>query len=154
MLISRNNDKLQYSRTVKCEFKTDPNGRIRSLKCREGQIIITRLSGPEVVFFTARSICIARSLMSCGARPSVCYVGVFVSKRLNLPSNIFIAWWPHHSSFPAGDPTVKFRRDNPQQGRQIFIGREIAHCVQNTASIGVLTRAISFLFIILTLMIC
>jgi len=39
---------------------------------------------------------------------SVCHVGV--SKRPNLVSNFFIAWWPHYSSFPNGDPTVKFRR--------------------------------------------
>jgi len=29
--------------------------------------------------------------------PSVCHVDV--SKRPNLLSNFFIAWWPHHSSF-------------------------------------------------------
>ena len=49
--------------------------------------------------------------------PSVCHVDV--SKWPNLQSNFFIAWWPHHSSFPKGDPTVKFRRGHPQQGRQI-----------------------------------
>ena len=40
--------------------------------------------------------------------PSLCHVDV--SKRPILLSNFFIAWWPHHSSFPKGDPTVKFRR--------------------------------------------
>jgi len=48
--------------------------------------------------------------------PSVCHVDV--SKRPNLLSNFFIAWWPHHSSFP----TVKFRRGHHQQGRQIEVG--------------------------------
>jgi len=45
-----------------------------------------------------------------------------MSKRLNLPSNFFIAWWTHHSSFPKGDPTLKLRRGHPQQGRQIEVG--------------------------------
>ena len=52
--------------------------------------------------------------------PSVCHVGV--SKHPNLLSNFFFAWWPHHSSFPNGDPTMKFRRGHPQQGRQIEVG--------------------------------
>jgi len=38
---------------------------------------------------------IARSMLSCGVRLSVCHVDV--SKR--LLSNFFVAWWPHHSSF-------------------------------------------------------
>ena len=52
--------------------------------------------------------------------PSVCHVGV--SKRPNLLSNFFIAWWSHHSSFLKGDPTVKFRRGHPQQGCQMEVG--------------------------------
>ena len=47
---------------------------------------------------------------------------VDVSKRPNLLSNIFIAWWPHHSSLPKGDQAVKFRRGHPQQGCQIEVG--------------------------------
>ena len=57
-------------------------------------------------------------------RPSICLSNwCIVMKRLNLTyrETFFIAWWPHHSSFPTGDPTMKFRRD-PQQGRQILIG--------------------------------
>ena len=30
--------------------------------------------------------------------------------------------WPHHSRFPKGDPTAKFRLGHPQQGRQIEVG--------------------------------
>jgi len=38
-----------------------------------------------------------------------------VSKRLNLPSNFFHRMVAgHHSSFPTGDPSVKFRRSHPQ----------------------------------------
>ena len=55
--------------------------------------------------------CRAVSVTVC---PSVCHVGV--SKLPNLVSNFFIAWWPHHSSFPKGDPTVKFRRGAPSTG--------------------------------------
>jgi len=52
--------------------------------------------------------------------PSVCHVDV--SKRPILLSNFFSAsWWPHHSSFPKEDLTVKFRRGRPQQGRQIEV---------------------------------
>ena len=58
---------------------------------------------------------IARSLCPSGSH-------VDVSKRPILLSNVFIAWWPHHSSFPKGDPTVKFRRGHPQQERQIEVG--------------------------------
>jgi len=56
--------------------------------------------------------------------PSICHGHVDVSKRSILLSNFyfFIAWWPHHSSFPKGDPTVKFRRGHPQQERQIEVG--------------------------------
>ena len=50
------------------------------------------------------SVC-CRAVSVC---PSVCHVDVL--KRPNLLSNFFIAWWSHHSSFPKGDPTVKFRR--------------------------------------------
>jgi len=59
------------------------------------------------------------TVMRC---PSVCHADV--SKRPILLSNFyfFIAWWPHHSSFPKGDRTVKFRRGHPQQGRQIEVG--------------------------------
>ena len=53
---------------------------------------------------------IARSLRC----PSVCHVDV--SKRPILLSNFFIASWPHHFSFPKGDPTVKFRRGAPSTG--------------------------------------
>ena len=52
--------------------------------------------------------------------PSVCHVDV--AKRPILLSNFFIAcMWPHHSSFPKGDPSLKFRRGHPQQGRQIEV---------------------------------
>ena len=57
------------------------------------------------------------AVMRC---PSVCHVDV--SKRQILLSNFFIAWWPHHSSFPKGDPTLKFRLGHPRQGRQIEVG--------------------------------
>ena len=54
--------------------------------------------------------------------PSVCHDDV--SKRPNLLSNFFIAWWPHHFNFPKGDPTVKFRWGHPQQGCQIEVGQQ------------------------------
>ena len=63
---------------------------------------------------------VARSLLSCGVRPSVCHV--YVSKRPILLSNFLIAWWLHHSSFPKVDPTMKFRQGHPQQGPQIEVG--------------------------------
>ena len=74
-------------------------------------------------FYRARRSIIARLLLLCvrlSARLSV--TTCIVSKRLNLPSNFFIAWWPHHPSFHKGDSTVKFRRGHPQQGRQIEVG--------------------------------
>jgi len=53
------------------------------------------------------------AVMQCPSQ-TVCPLAVNcridVSKRPNLLSNFFIAWWPHHSSFPKMDPTVKFRR--------------------------------------------
>jgi len=48
--------------------------------------------------------------------PSVCHIDV--SKQPNLLSNFFIVWWPHHYSFPKGDPTVKFQWGQ----RQIEVG--------------------------------
>ena len=72
------------------------------------------------VYLTTQPI--ARSLLSCSVRLFVTLCDVDVSKRPILLSNFFIASWPHHFSFPKGDPTVKFRRDHPQQGRQIEVG--------------------------------
>jgi len=69
-----------------------------------------------------RAKCIAQSLLSTGVRPSVNRLFVrqsvpshwcIVSKRLNLPSNVFHRLVPHHSSCSVGDPTVKFRRGHP-----------------------------------------
>ena len=62
------------------------------------------------------------SSLCCHMRcPSVCHVDV--PKRPILLSYFFIAcMWPHHSSFQKGDPTLKFRRSHPQQGRQIEVG--------------------------------
>ena len=60
------------------------------------------------------SVVCCRAVSVC---PSVCHVDV--SKRPNLLSNFFIAWWPHHSSF---SNIVKFRRGHPQQWRQIKVG--------------------------------
>jgi len=39
-----------------------------------------------------------------------------------FPNGNFRWPWPHHSRFPKGDPTAKFRRGHPQQGRQIKVG--------------------------------
>jgi len=71
---------------------------------------------------------IARSLLSCGVRLAVrLFVTLMYRNGQFLLSNFFIAWWPHHSSFPKGKIylnsefilTVKFRQGHPQQGRQI-----------------------------------
>jgi len=46
--------------------------------------------------------------------PCVCHVDV--SKRPNLLTNFFIAWWLHHSSFPKGDPTEIPSTGEPNRG--------------------------------------
>jgi len=70
---------------------------------------------------------IARSLLSCGVR---LFVTLMYRNGQFLLSNFFIAWWPHHSSFPSKGKiylnsefilTVKFRRGHPQQGRQRWL---------------------------------
>ena len=66
--------------------------------------------------FYRATLCIARSLLSCGmsVRLSICL------------SRWCIMWWFHQSSFLIGDPTVKFRRDHSQQGRQ----KEVVYQIQ------------------------
>jgi len=49
-------------------------------------------------------------------RPSRWCIVCVETGKLNLPSNFFIAWWPYNSSFPTGDPTMKFRQGHPNRG--------------------------------------
>ena len=64
----------------------------------------------DAIHSALRGLC-CRALSVCLSRWCI--------ETANLLSNFFIAWWPHHSSFPKG--TVKFRRGHPQQGRQIEV---------------------------------
>jgi len=72
--------------------------------------------------FYRATLSIARSLLSCGVRLSVCLSRCMCVKTAKRTIKLFHRLVAHHSSFPKGDPTVKFRRGHPQQGRKIEVG--------------------------------
>jgi len=80
-----------------------------------------------------------RSLLSCGVKVCLSHWCI-VSKRLNLPSDFFIACsGPIILVFQ----TVKFRRNHPQQERQIEVWvpkicdfQAISHCISETMRDG------------------
>jgi len=92
----------------------------------------------SLLYFLPREVMsvLVRSLLPSGVRPYVCLSRwCIVSKRLNISSIFFIAWWPHHSSFP----TVKIRWGHPStsRGAKIEVGvTKIAifnkHCISET----------------------
>ena len=65
---------------------------------------------------------IARSLLSCGVRLSVCLSRWWI-ETAKLTIKLFHRLVAPSFQFSKGDPTVKFRRrGHPQQGRQIEVG--------------------------------
>ena len=55
------------------------------------------------------SVCLSVTLVYC----------VEMAKLTNYHyyhQTFFIVWWPHHSSFPTGDQTMKFLRGAPRTG--------------------------------------
>ena len=76
----------------------------------------------KLVIFSARRVCIARTMPSQDVCPSVCHTPVLSLNSYTYPQSFFTVGQPHHSGSPTPNGMAIFRRGPPERGRRQMQG--------------------------------